>query len=65
MEFFIGMAVGWFLCKALRSSSPSFDRILAWDQNVLAWRVVPQGTRLSKDRRYLAAVEIAETREET
>jgi|TARA_R110000824_G_scaffold252068_5_gene440728 hypothetical protein len=58
------MAFGWFLCRVIKKDTSKFDRILAWDQNVLAWRVVPEGSRLVRNKRYLAAAEIADINED-
>jgi|TARA_R110000824_G_scaffold20233_1_gene76644 hypothetical protein len=58
MGFLFGVIFGWFFCRLLIGVSPTFDRLLVWDNNVFAWRIVPEGTKLVRGKRYLAAAEV-------
>ena len=59
MWFFIGLALGYFVGKAVSAlTQPVLDRVLVWDIDIFAWRVVPLDTTLSQGKRYLAAVEV-------
>ena len=58
-EVFLGFMLGVFLTRFInRLQAPSFDRVLAWDESVFAWRPVPQGTRLEPGRKYLGAMPV-------
>lgn len=58
-EVFLGFMLGVFLTRFInRMQSPKFDRVLAWDDGVFAWRPVPEGTKLEPHRKYLAAMPV-------
>jgi len=58
MGFLFGVIFGWFFCRILVGASPTLDRLLVWDSDVFAWRSVPDGTKLVRGKRYLAATEV-------
>tara|TARA_R100000008_G_C3584305_1_gene170940 strand:- start:867 stop:1073 length:207 start_codon:yes stop_codon:yes gene_type:complete len=58
MEFIFGIAFGWVICRLVTGGAPTFDRLLVWDKDVFAWRIVPQGTKIVRGKRYLAATEV-------
>ena len=56
-DFFVGIAIGYFL-RSLLVQRIEHDKHIYWYPVSLGWRSVPQGTRLRPGRRYIAAVEI-------
>lgn len=59
IEAIIGFGLGYFLGRfATMLSRPQLDRLLVWDTDVFAWRGVPFGARLDKNKKYLAATEV-------
>jgi hypothetical protein len=59
IEAIIGLGLGYFLGRFTSLlSRPRLDRLLVWDTDVFAWRGVPFGARLDKDKKYLAATEV-------
>ena len=59
IEIIIGLGMGYFAGRiASAFAQPRFDRLLVWDKQVFAWRVVPHGSRLDVTQRYIAATDI-------
>ena len=59
IEVIIGFGLGYFLGRfATMLSRPQLDRLLVWDTDIFAWRGVPFGARLDKNKKYLAATEV-------
>ena len=51
--------MGYFVGRiATTLAQPILDRVLVCDTGIFAWRIVPVGTRLDHNKRYLAAAEI-------
>ncbi len=57
VDFIIGLGLGYFL-KKLLTPRIHHDVLLAWDPNSLGWRSVPPHSKLSPNKRYLAAIEV-------
>ena len=62
IDFFIGIAAGYFL-RSLLVQKLQHDMLPSWDPNSLGWRSVPPGSQLLPGKRYIAAIEI-ETKKE-
>jgi hypothetical protein len=65
IESIIGLVVGYFLGHFISMlGRPQLDRLLVWDRDVFAWRVVPFGSRLDISKKYLVATELILNNEE-
>ena len=65
-EIIVGFCTGYFAGRAITVlGQPKLDRLLVWDHDIFAWRGVPLGTKLSMQKKYLAATEVLPNEAET
>jgi len=65
-EIIFGFCTGYFAGRAVTVlGQPKLDRLLVWDQDIFAWRGVPFGAKLHKQKKYLAATEVLPNEAET